>query len=429
MNKNTFRVSPEKYDTANIIYNKTKLDNGVRIISETIPHVRSVAVGFWVKAGSRDEASNINGITHFLEHMVFKGTKKYSASQIAQKIEAYGGYINAFTGKENTCFYAKVLDQHIDKAIDVLSQLIQAPQLKHKEIEKEKLVVLEELKNIEDDPEDLINDIFDKTLFGENSLSYPVVGRAENIKKFNRPQLIKYMSQYYTADNIIVAAAGNVKHDDLVKEVSKWMVKFRSVNQQFNERATPKTFNYGRYIEQKKTIKQAHICLGTNGFGIKSKYRYPLIVLNTLLGEGMSSRLFQNIREKYGFAYNIFSFINLMSDCGNFGIYIGTNKENIKRAIDLIHKELFKLKTKRISSTEIYRTKEQVKGSMMLSLESMTNRMMRLGTGEVYFNNYSTLDEITGRIDAVTHDEVFEVANKLLEIEKFNTVVFLPTKN
>jgi predicted Zn-dependent peptidase len=429
MNKNAFRTNPIKYSAPDVFYNKTILDNGIRVISETIPYVRSVTIGFWVNVGSRDETLDLNGITHFLEHMVFKGTKKYSASQIAKRIEAYGGYLNAFTGKENTCFYGKVLDKHLDKAIDVISELILAPLLKQKDVEKEKLVILEELKNIEDDPEDLINDVFDKSLYGDHSLGYPVVGRAKNIKQFLRSDLLKYLQQHYIPKNIVVAAAGNVQHDELVRQVEKRFKNIGLGNGTVLERAAPKLSCKGKYIEENKPIQQAHVSLGTHSFGIKSKYRYPLVVMNTLLGEGMSSRLFQNIREKFGFAYSVFSFINLMGDCGNFGVYIGTNKENIKFSIELIQKELLKLKNKHISKAEIDRTKEQVKGSMMLSQESTTNRMMRLATSEIYFNNFSTLDEITGKIDTVTSDDVYEVANKILDVDNFVTVVFSPTKN
>ncbi len=429
MNRTTFPINPLKSLSSDVFYQKTVLDNGIRIVTEKIPHFRSVTIGFWLMVGSRNEASNVNGITHFLEHMVFKGTKTYSASQIARRVESYGGFLNAFTGKENTCFYGKVLDKHLDKAVDVLSELILYPLLKPKDIEKEKSVVLEELKNIEDDPEDFINDVFEKSLFGDHPLGHPVIGTSNNIQRFNRPSLVEYLHQHYTPKNIIIAAAGNVNHDELVKMVERQFKNLQPNNRAVIRNISPKLLSKGKYIEEEKPIQQAHIYLGTNSYSIKSPHRHALIVLNTMLGEGMSSRLFQNVREKYGFAYNIFSFINLLSDCGDFGVYIGTNKENITTSIDLIKKELYKLKSKPVSNAELYRTKEQVKGSMMLSLESTTNRMMRLGTTEIYFNQYSTLDEITGRIEAVTADEIYEVANKIFDTDNFVTVVFSPTKN
>lgn len=429
MNRTTFPIYPLKSLSSDVFYQKTVLDNGIRIVTEKIPHFRSVTIGFWLMVGSRNEASNVNGITHFLEHMVFKGTKTYSASQIARRVESYGGFLNAFTGKENTCFYGKVLDKHLDKAVDVLSELILYPLLKPKDIEKEKSVVLEELKNIEDDPEDFINDVFEKSLFGNHPLGHPVIGTSSNIQSFDRPSLVKYLQKHYTPKNIIIAAAGNVNHDELVKMVERQFKNLQPNNRAVIRNISPKLLSKGKYIEEEKPIQQAHIYLGTNSYSIKSPHRHALIVLNTMLGEGMSSRLFQNVREKYGFAYNIFSFINLLSDCGDFGVYIGTNKENINTSIDLIKKELYKLKSKPVSIAELYRTKEQVKGSMMLSLESTTNRMMRLGTTEIYFNKYSTLDEITGRIEAVTADEIYEVANKIFDTDNFVTVVFSPTKN
>ncbi|MDI6779261.1 MAG: pitrilysin family protein [Bacteroidota bacterium] len=409
-------------------YKKTELDRGIRIVSETIPYVRSVSIGVWINVGSRDEKSEVNGISHFVEHMVFKGTKKYNTKQIAKSIEEYGGYLNAFTSKENTCYYGKVLDEHVEKTVDVLSELVLNPTLNPKDIEKEKTVVLEELKNIEDDPEDYIHDYLDKTIFGKHPLGYSVIGEAKNIRSFTKNQLLKYIRNYYSPGRIVISAAGNISHEKLVDLVQSRFENNRRKNNNHLERSFKPVKAYRKIIEEAKPIRQSHICMGTVTGGIKSKNRYPLVVMNTLLGGGMSSRLFQTIREKYGYAYSVSSFLNMLSDCGCLGVYAGTSKKNIQKTIELINNELKKLRILALNKTELNRTKAQVKGSMMLSLESMSSRMMRLASGEIYFNEYTTLDSIVKRIDAVTIDDILEVANKYLYPENFSVVIFKPSE-
>jgi len=409
-------------------YQKTVLPNGIRIVTEEIPYVRSVSVGVWVDAGSRDEQESTNGISHFLEHMVFKGTRRFSAQQIAQSLESVGGYLNAFTTKEQTCFYARILDSNLREAIDVISDLVQYPVFNKKEMEKEKRVILEELKNIEDDPDDLIHDYLDRSVYQRHPLGFPIIGKAENISDFSKTDLTQYAGAHYVPERMVVSAAGNFKHADLVKLIEKY---FRSTAKQTahpKRKSGPKNTRSKREVYE-KPILQAHICLGTIGYSVKSMQRYPLFVLNAILGEGMSSRLFQNIREKYGFAYSVYSFANFMSDTGNFGVYIGTDNNNIDNSIELIHKELDKLRTKMVGDVEIKRAKAQLKGSMMLSLESMSNRMMRLGSGELFFGEYILLDTILKGIDAVQSDDVIELAAKLLLPENFSTVIIKPTKS
>ncbi|MBI5022044.1 MAG: insulinase family protein [Ignavibacteriales bacterium] len=408
-------------------YNKTILPNGLRIVTEEIPYVRSVSVGVWIDVGSRDEIESTNGITHFIEHMVFKGTKRFNNQQIARSLESVGGYLNAFTTKEHTCFYARILDEHVERALDVISDLIQHPTLNIKEIEKEKLVVLEELKNIEDDPDDLIHDVLDKNVYRKHSLGYPVIGIAENIKSFTRVQMLEHIQNHFTPDKMVIAAAGNLDHKAFTDLVAKYFILNSKKKFSSNRDQHPgKSFLNTETIE--RPINQAYVCIGTRSYSIHSNMRYPLLLMNTILGEGMSSRLFQNIREKYGFAYSIFSFVNLLSDTGIFGVYVGTDNHNIERSLDLIYRELDKLKDKEISKAEISRTKAQMKGSLMLGLENMSNRMMRLGSGELYFNQYISLDEVIKNIDAINADNVLDIANKLLHKEKFSTVIFKPKK-
>ena len=409
-------------------YKKTRLPNGIRIVTESLPHVRSISVGAWIDVGSRDENESNNGISHFIEHMVFKGTEKFSSQQIARSIESVGGYLNAFTTKEHTCYYARILDDHIEKALEVLSELVQHPEFDPKEIEKERGVILEELKNIEDDPDDLIHDYLDANVYYKHPLGFPIIGKEKNIRSFKRNQLQSYIERHYIPQHIVVAAAGNVNHDAFVELVQKYFSlrdrkKTAGKRSLVSNRVNAKKFTY------EKPITQAHICLGTIGYSVQSNHRYPLLVLNSLLGEGMSSRLFQNIRERYGFAYSVFSFANLLSDTGSFGMYIGTDNKHIDKSLSLMYRELEKLREKPIGAAELKRTKAQLKGTTMLSLESMSNRMMRLGSGELYFGQYLSLDEILRSIDEVQIDDVSNVAHKLLNPEKFSTVIFTAQKD
>ncbi len=423
MHKSSTSVIAKSHSSLNLNYHKTVLPNGIRIVTEEIPYLRSVSVGVWINVGSRDEDEKNNGITHFIEHMVFKGTERFSNQQIARSLESVGGYLNAFTTKEHTCFYARILDEHLQTAIDVISDLIQHPRLEIKEIEKEKLVVLEELKNIEDDPDEIIHDHLDQNVYFKHPLGFPIIGNAENIKKFSRDDLFLHIQHHFTPKEMVVAAAGNLKHEELVSLVTKFF------NSNGQERTVSKRVQGPRRVHSnkevvEKPINQAYVCMGTLGYSVKSRMRYPLLILNTLLGDGMSCRLFQNIREKYGFAYAVYSFANLLSDTGSFGVYVGTDNNNIDHSIELIHKELDKLKMKPVGKAELERTKAQMKGNMMLGLENMSNRMMRLGSGELYFGEYLTLDEVLKSINAVGQDMIQEVANNIFKMDNFSTVIF-----
>lgn len=408
-------------------YRKTVLPNGIRIVSEEIPYVRSISVGVWINAGSRDEHRHKNGISHFLEHMVFKGTERYSAQQIARSLEGVGGYLDAFTTKEHTCFYARILDDHLPNALDVISDLIRNPVFNPREIAKEKNVILEELKNIDDDPEEMLQDRFDSTIFHDHPLGNPIIGRAESIKSFSRNDLKKHLRGYYVPSGIVVAAAGNLKHEKLVSIVERYFGGLDKKRSAVRRTVGSRRLRPGRQVFE-KPILQAHVCTGTVGYGVRSRIRYPLMILNTLLGDGMSSRLFQNIREKYGFAYHVYSFATLLSDTGNFGVYVGTDTNNVENSLELVYKQLEKLKSTPISRPELQRTKAQLKGMMVLGLESMSNRMMRLGSGEIYFGEYSGLQEVLSSIDSVSVDEVREVARKLFNVEKFSTVIIKPSE-
>ncbi len=413
--------------TERAVFQKTILDNGIRVVTETIPYVRSVSLGIWADVGSRDETAAQNGLTHFLEHMVFKGTKRRSVTDIARSLEALGGYLNAFTTKEHTCFYARVLDQHVSQAMDVLADLVLHATFKPRELEKERLVVIEELKSAEDNPEDIIHDYFEKALFPRHSLGFPIIGTEENLRHFSREDLQSHLSHYYRPDAIVVAAAGNVDHRNLVRLTGKMVRRAGLAASRGRRQAGPGRVARKTSVEYSRPINQAHVCLGNMAFGIRHRHRFPMLVLNAMLGEGMSSRLYQTIREKYGLAYSVYSYINMMSDTGVFAAYIGTDKKNVAASLDLVKKEIDTLKTRHVSKAELERTKSQIKGTMMLSLENMSSRMTRLGGMELYFQSYSSLDEVIKKIDAVTPDSVMHVARDLFREDAFTAVVIQPT--
>ncbi len=407
-------------------YQKTVLSNGLRIVTEEVPYVRSISIGVWINVGSRDESNENNGISHFIEHMVFKGTKNYNLQDIARSLESVGGYLNAFTSKEHTCFYARALDTHLTKAMSVIADLVRYPLFDEKEIEKEKSVVLEELKNMEDNPDELIHDYVDQHVYYKHPLASPVIGTANNISHFTNRNLIEYKRKHYLPENMVVAASGNVRHESVVELVRKYFGEKTSTTRSHRRNRGPQKHRAQTQVVE-KPIMQAHVCMGTIGCSVKSHLRYPMLVMNTLLGEGMSSRLFQSLRERHGLGYTVYSFTNTMSDTGNFGVYTATDAKNVDRSIELITKEFEKLKATLVSSAELKRTKSQLKGMMMLSLESMSSRMMRLGGSELYYGNHITLDEIVRKIDAVSAGDISETANKFLQIENFSTVIFKPT--
>jgi predicted Zn-dependent peptidase len=427
MHTSTHAVHSPSAHTENSHYRKTILDNGLRVVTESIPHVRSVSIGVWTNVGSRDEDQSQNGISHFLEHMVFKGTRKRSVRDIAQSLESIGGYLNAFTTKEQTCFYARVLDEYVVKAMDVLSDIILNATFRKEELEKEKLVVIEELKNAEDDPEDIIHDYFEKALFPRHSLGYPIIGTESNLRRFQRDDLRQHVLQYYHPSQMVVAAAGNIDHDRLVGVAARYFRSLKLTAPPLKRVAGPQKAPRGTFEEVQRPINQAHICLGTIAYGMRHRDRYPLILLNALLGEGMSSRLYQTVREKHGLAYAVYSYVTLLSDTGLFGAYLGTDRKNIENALALVHTELDKLKRKPVSRAELSRTKAQIKGTLMLGLENMSSRMIRLGSAELYLESYVSLDSILKKIEGVTPESIQRVAQDVFHEADFSTVIIRPS--
>ncbi|MEZ4698803.1 MAG: pitrilysin family protein [Rhodothermales bacterium] len=405
-------------------FNKTTLPNGLRIVTESIPSVRSISVGVWVHTGSRDESDAEAGICHFIEHMVFKGTKRRRMDQIARRLESVGGYLNAFTTKEYTCYYARALDEHLDRAIDVTCDLILRPTFPEKELDKEKDVVVEEIKMYEDVPEDLIFDRYESVVYRDHALGRPIIGFPESVRSFTRDQLNQYIDRCYTPSRTIISVAGNVSHDRVVQYVRK---AFEDIDRTPTARVPDVVTPYGPgELVEKRPIQQAHLVIGTRIFGIQDERRSAMNVLNTILGSGMSSRLNQNIREKYGFCYNIYSFANMQTDTGDFGVYMGTDGAKIARARKLILRETDRLAQVPVSPRLLHQAVNQVKGSLMLGLESMSNRMMRLGRQELYFGRNFTLDEIIESIESVTAQDIQNLAQTLFVADSFSTVALTP---
>jgi len=408
-------------------FKRSVLDNGIRVISERIPYVKSISLGVWVDVGSRDETAEDNGITHFIEHMVFKGTKKRSARKIAEFIEDIGGYLNAFTTKENTCFYVRILSEHLEKGIEVLADLVQNPVFDRKEIEKEKQVVYEEIKDVEDDFEEYIGDLLEYYVFYPHPLCFPIIGTRKTVSEFTSERLFEHLKKFYTPDRIVISAAGNLNHEELVEYVSRYF-DFRLGNGFYHQRRKPVRGRAVNHVIERPS-SQSHVCMGVMTYGAKDPKRERIVLLNTLLGDGMSSRLFQKVRERYGLVYSIYSFYSMFSDSGIFGVYFASDRKNVDRTIELIMKEFDSIVKKGISVAELNRAKAQVKSSLLIGLESMSNRMQRLAQIEfVYKGKYSDVDEAIKRIENVQPEEVQDVASEILRDEKFTKVIINPSK-
>ena len=407
------------------IFHRTTLPGGIRVVSERIPSVRSVAVGAWLAAGSRDERPEDSGISHFIEHMVFKGTARRRTHHIAQRMEAVGGYLNAFTSKEYTCYYARALDEHLERALDVVLDLVISPSLPEKEVEKEKEVVIEEMKMYEDAPEDLIFDRYEEVLYPHHALGRPILGVPETVRTFTRERLREHIETHYAPNRLVVAVAGNVDHDTVVRYVERLTRSLDRAPKPVHREPANGYVPSERF--ERRPIQQAHLVVGTRGLGLSDPRRTIVNTLNTVLGGGMSSRLSQNIREKYGYCYAVYSFANMMADAGDFGVYLGVDAGKVDRARKLVVRELQKMAEAPVSARMLERARQQLKGSIMLGLESMSNRMMRLGRVELTFERYFTLDEVMDEIDAVTAEDVRAVAEELFQEDRLSSVAFVPS--
>ncbi|MGH9609114.1 MAG: M16 family metallopeptidase [Bryobacteraceae bacterium] len=393
---------------------RATLPNGIRIVTEAMPYVRSVSLGVWIGSGSRVEHGPENGISHFLEHMVFKGTKNRSAEEIARSIDSVGGGLDAFTSKELVSFNTKVLDEHLPFALDVLADLVLNPLFREQDIEKEKGVILEEIKMEADQPEFVLHEAFLSNFWKGHGLGKPILGTRETVKKFNSEALHGYYERVYTPKNILVTAAGNLDHGRIVDLIRD---KFH-----VGERGTPPAASVPKshapiVLKKKDSLEQVHITLGVPAYPMAHELRFPMYVLNTVLGGGMSSRLFQNIREKQGLAYAVYSELNLFSDTGCLLVYAGTAAETAKQVVASVMEELRALKRDLITEEELRRAKDHLKGSLMLSLESTSSRMSNLARQELYFDRFLSFDDMLEMIEAVRRDEVQLMAQEFFRIE------------
>lgn len=405
-------------------FERTVLPNGVRIVTERIPSVRSVSVGAWVLTGSRDEDPQQNGISHFVEHMVFKGTETRRMHHIAQRMESVGGYLNAYTSKEYTCYYARSLDEHLGRAIDILCDLVLHPVFPEKELEKEKGVVLEEIKMYDDMPEDAIFDDFEALIYGGHALGRPILGTADTVGSFTRQGLVDFIERAYVPPSVLFAICGNVDHQRAVRAIER---AFSAVQRPGGRTDRSPVNGYAAASASRaRPIQQGHFVMGTRAVQARDARRAALTVLNTVLGGGMSSRLNQNIRERYGFCYSIYSFVNFLSDTGDFGVYLGVEPSRLAKAEKLVMKELQRLVEEPVRERTLSQAKNQLKGALMLGLEDLSNRMMRLGRMELYYEAYFTLDQSLNSIDRVKPEDVQSIAAELFKPDLFSTAIIVP---
>jgi predicted Zn-dependent peptidase len=412
-----------RFQTGHVVYAKTTLPSGLRILTETMPSVRSATIGIWADVGSSVESSERRGISHLVEHMLFKGTPRRSARAIAETMDGVGGNLNAFTDKETTCYYAKVIDRHVPLAMDVLADMFLHSNFDLGDLGKEQNVVLEEIKMYEDSPDELIHDIFLQTMWSGSSLGEPTIGFADTVVRLTPEDLREHMRAHYAPNCVVVAAAGNVDHERFVELVCEQFAGFEgncALVPPQRPTTTPAT-----HVRHKDS-EQAYVVLGSRGIDVRDERRYALSLLDTVLGGGMSSRLFQEIREERGLVYSVYSFQAAYRAAGLFGVYAGTSPENVQACIDLIDAQFARARSEPIGADELALAKEHIKGNLTLSLESTSGRMIRLGRNELALERNVTPEEIEQHIDAVTPREVQALAQDLLAEENLGLCIIGP---
>jgi predicted Zn-dependent peptidase len=395
---------------------RTVLPSGLIVLTERMEHVRSVAMGVWMRAGSRHELPELNGISHFVEHMVFKGTKSRSAQRIAREVDAIGGNLDAFTGKETICFNVKVLDDHVPTALDVLSDLVLNPIFASEEITRERGVILEEIKMDEDNPDTLVHEIFTQSFWKGHPLGKPILGTRETVRSFEQNTLLRFYEERFLGGNMVFSAAGNLEHDSFVELVTRQFGSLGSGSVS-GDTAVPQVTPRIN-LRNKKSLEQVQLCLGVAAPPVADESRYITLLLNTILGGGMSSRLFQTVREERGLVYAIYSDLNPYRDTGALCVYAGTSADRAVQVIDLIMEEFRRLKTEPLQPDELRRAKDQLKGNLLLSLESSMSRMSNLARQQLYFERFFSLDEILDRVEGVTEEQVMEMATRLFQPER-----------
>ena len=397
------------------MFNKTVLHNGIRVLSEERSGMRSVSLGIWVENGSRHESRQQGGISHFIEHLLFKGTERRSAAQIAEEMDAVGGILNAFTGKETTCYYAKVLDENLSLALDVLTDLFLHSVFNHGEIDRERSVVIQEICQGEDAPDDYVHDLFNLDFYGDHPLGRPICGEVSTVSNFKRDEFLKFVRERYLPGRVIIAGAGNLRHEDLLERVNRDFSSLQTGPLTGNP--PPPQYNKGVF-RHSKALEQVHLCLGGAGIHQSHQNRYVAYLLNTILGGGMSSRLFQEIREKRGKAYSIYSFLSSYCDVGYTAVYAGTKPEWVEEVVELIVTEMGRMTTGNVTQDELDRAKSQLIGNMILGLESTDSWMSHIARSEIYFGTAITQEEISAGIRSVTLDDLVELASRILRPEE-----------
>jgi predicted Zn-dependent peptidase len=412
-------VNTARYDAAVVQkYVLSELESGERVISERVPSVRSVALGFWIGSGSRDETDAKAGVSHFIEHLLFKGSSSYTAQEIAEIFDALGGELNAATSREHTMVYARVADSHVQTALNVITDMVFAPLFADLDAERE--VVLEEIAMYEDTPQELVHDLFSEAVFGRHALGRPVIGTADVISSVTRRVLTSYHRQMYAGGNVVIAAAGNIEHNRLVRMLQRAQSQQRPPAGGPRVRrplvkAPPPGFRFA-----KKDTEQYHVCVGAPGIARSDRRRFAASILDSLLGGSASSRLFQEIREKRGLAYSVYSFASQYTDTGLVGIYLGTREENLPACVEIAAEQLADIAAGNVRDDEVARAKENLKGRIMLSMESTSNRMSRLGKSLITDTELLSFDRIIAEIEAVDADEVAELAGLLFAPEKLS---------
>lgn len=404
----------------------TTLSNGVKIVSEFIPYLKSFSLGFWFNIGARDENLRNNGISHFIEHMLFKGTESRTAKQISDEIESYGGYLNAFTSKEQTCYYGRGLSENFKKTFAVLSDMVQNPLFKESHIKKEAGVVIDELNDIDDNPEELIFDKFEESIFNGSTLSYPIIGTEKNILSYNSNTLHQFHKANYRLDNLLISVSGAIHHEEAVTLAEKYFKGRRTTSNQKRKNFVKQSVNEA-IIE--KEIQQVHSIIGRTTYGFTDARRHKLKVLSTLLGDGSSSRLFQAVREKLGMTYQINTFLNSYLDVSAFGVYYSTNEKQAEKVNEIVHREFSKLRNVEVKVKELKRVKEYIKGNTLMSLESTTNRMIRLANSILHYGKVLPIEDVLNKIDAVTTEDILKLSKEVLSETTLSKIIICSKDN
>jgi len=405
---------------------KTTLENGIRIVSKKMPHARSVSMGVWVNVGARDESKLESGLSHFIEHMIFKGTRKRSAFQIAKEFDAIGGHTNAFTAMETTCYHARVMDTHTDTMVEILSDIFINSAFDSAEIDKERPVILQEIGMVEDSPEEYVHVLSGYNFWGENPLGRSILGSPKNIIQFDAQMIKNFFQRLYQPERIVIAAAGKLDHHRLVNLVQPAFETIKPGNG-FPQRIPPQARSVVDLTH--RDLEQMHICLNAKGLSITDPRRYTFSLLNTILGGNMSSRLFQEVREKRGLAYSVYSFISSHGDTGMFGVYVGVAPERAQETTQLVLDQIHRLRKERVDASELKGAIEYTKGGLMLASESIDNQMVRSAQNEIHFGCEIPLQEIIEKVEAVTRADILELANDLFHPRRMALTLLGPVKN